>query len=205
MRKFILLLFVISACTSRIPTIHSGHKVMERKYYEVLGAGGSLRNTSAATLALWIRPKGDSPTNQDLFNLSVGGPKEMDFKSRAGFRIIPNGAFQSVARADDNEELSEITTAPGLARKNVWQHVALTIDYAGKKQEFFVDGKKVASQGTNIFTKPRTSDTHSQRVTLGAEDDGSLAFFYGDLTGAFVEQRILSENEILDVMKKTRP
>ncbi len=119
--------------------------------------------------------------------------------------MIPNGGLQSVARADDNEELSEITTGPGLAKKNVWQHVTLTIDYAGKKQDFYINGKRVESQGRNIFTKPTTSDTLSQKVTIGAEDDGSAAFFLGDLAGAFVERRILSENEILDVMKKTRP
>lgn len=205
MIKFFFVLFILSACSSHIPTIHSGQKVIERKYFEVLGAGESLRKTSSATIALWVRPKADSPVNQDLFNLSVGGPKEMDYKSRAGLRITPNGAFQSVARSDDNEDLSEITTSPGLAKKYVWQHVALTIDYSGKKQEFFVDGKPVSSQGRNIFTSPTTSDTSSQRVTLGAEDDGSLAFFYGDLAGAFVEPRILSEEEIKTLMKKTKP
>ena len=129
----------------------------------------------------------------------------MDHKSRAGIRIIPNGAFQSVARADDLEELSEITSAPGLVKKNVWQHLALTIDYTNKKQEFYVDGKRIESTGRNIFTKPTTSDTPSQRVTLGAEDDGSFAFFYGDLAGAYVERRILTEVEIHKIMKETRP
>jgi hypothetical protein len=142
--------FSFSLLVRVIPTIHLGQKVIERKYFEVLGAGESLRKTSSATIALWVRPKADLPVNQDLFNLSVGGPKEMDYKSRAGLRITPNGAFQSVARSDDNEDLSEITS-------------------------------------------PMTSGTASLRVTLGAEDDGSLAFFYGDLAGAFVEPRILSE------------
>lgn len=205
MRKLFFLLVILASCTTRVPTIRSGQKVIERRYFEVMGAGDSLRNTSAATIAIWFRPKAGPPLNQDLFNLSVGGPKEMDHKSRAGIRIIPNGAFQSVARADDLEELSEITSAPGLVKKNVWQHLALTIDYTNKKQEFYVDGKRIESTGRNIFTKPTTSDTPSQRVTLGAEDDGSFAFFYGDLAGAYVERRILTEVEIHKIMKETRP
>ncbi len=179
---------------------------MERKYYEVMGAQDSLRSTAAGTIGIWFRQRWVSPVfNQDLFNISVGGPKEIDSKSRAGIRIIPTGAFQSVARAADQEELSEVTTAPGLAKKNVWQHLVLTIDYANKKQEFYLDGKRIDSTGKTIFTKTMTANSPSQRVTIGSEDDGSSAFFFGDLGAAFVEKRILTEAEIQKVMNETRP
>ncbi len=207
MRNIIFFLVVLSACaTHHPPTIMSGHKVMERKYYEVLGAQESLRNTGAGTIAIWFRQRWVSPVfNQDLFNIAVGGAKEIDYKSRAGIRIIPSGAFQSVARAADMEEPSEVTTAPGLAKKNVWQHLALTIDYTNKKQEFFLDGKRIESTGKTIFTKPTTADSPSQRVTIGSEDDGSASFFFGDLGTAFVEKRILTEAEIQKLMIETKP
>lgn len=205
MRKLIFVLFVLSSCSSRLPTIVSGQKVVERRYFEVQGGENILRNTSTATLALWVRPTGEFTTTQDLFNISVGGPIGNDIKSRAGFRIIAGGAFQSVARADDSDEASNVTTSEGLAQKNIWQHLALTIDYQEKKQEFFVNGKRVDALGKHVFSRSSTSDTPSLRISLGAEDDGSAAFFSGDLTGAFAEKKILTEEEIQIVMKKTRP
>ncbi len=205
MNNIIFFLVVLSACATRVPAINTGHKVLERKYYQVMGAGGALRNTGSGTIAIWLRRKTVTQENQDLFSISVGENMEVGSRSRAGMRIIANGAFQSVARADDLEMPSEITTAPGLAKKDVWQHLALTIDYTNKKQEFFLDGKPIEASGKNIFTKPTTSDTASRRISLGSEDDASASFFYGELAGAFVEKRILSEDEIKKLMKKTCP
>lgn len=207
MRKIIFILFILSSCATmtKVPTISTGHKVTKRVYYQVEGAGDVLRNATAATIAVWIKPNAAPENNEDIFNISVGGKGE-EWKTRAGFRVLKGGAFQSVARTDDLEELSEITTKGNLERPHQWQHVALTIDYTNKKMQFFVDGKPEETlQSVFRFTKAQTADTWSHRVTLGSEDDGRNAFFNGDISNAFVEKRILSRDEIQELMKKTRP
>lgn len=207
MRKIILfVLFCVSCSTQKsVPIINTGQPVLERTYYQVVGAGELLKNTDSATLAIWIRPEGPATGNEDIFNVSVGGKAE-EWKTRAGFRVTKDGAFQSVARADDFEELSEIITVPRIGKVKEWQHVALTVDYKARKMEFFVDGEPVEIlQSLYRFTKPHTSDTNSHRVTLGAEDDGRTAYFNGDLAGAHVERRVLSQKEIQRVMRETRP
>lgn len=204
MRNIIIFLLLAACSTApKIPTISTGHPVQKRLYYKVEGAGDVLRNTPEATIAAWIKPYTAPTGNEDIFNISVGGNSE-EWKTRAGFRVIPGGAFQSITRARDQEELSEIITVPGLLRVNQWQHVALTIDYANKKMQFFVDGKPVeTSQSLFNFSDPRTSDTPSHRVTLGAEDDGQNSFFNGEIAGAYVDKRVLSETEIRQEMKRS--
>ena len=207
MRKIILILLILGSCTSvrRPLTISTGHSVQKRTFYKVEGAGDVLRNTPHATIAVWIKPEAVAASNEDIFNVSVGGKAE-DWKTRAGFRVLKDGIFESVARADDHEEISEIRTSKGLEKPGEWQHVALTIDYANKKMEFFIDGHRTETvHSLYRFTRPQTSDTPSHNVTLGSEDDGKSAYFNGDLAAAFVDKRILSESEIQALMKKTKP
>jgi hypothetical protein len=208
MSKIIFFFFILISCSTTMDktlTINTGHRVVKRTYFMVEGAGDVLRKTNQATLAIWLRPTGPIEWNQDLMNFSTGGDVP-HFKSRAGMRIIKGGALQSVARAADKEELSEITSAENVVKMNEWQHVALTIDYTNKKMIFFVNGKPVASaHEVYRFTQPVTSDTTSNRVAIGSEDDGSEAIFRGDLADAYVEPRIMTEGEIQELVKKTKP
>ncbi len=207
MRNIIFILLFLAGCSSapQTPTISTGHRVLKQTFYQVEGAGEVLRKKTQATLAIWIKPKAEAQSNEDIFNISVGGKVE-DWKTRAGFRVIKGGAFQSVARASDTEELSEINTNTGLQKINQWQHVALTIDYTKKEMLFYIDGNPASTVHKRYhFSQPQTSDTWSHRVTLGSEDNGAHAYFNGELAGAFVEPRILSEIEIKNLMGKTRP
>ncbi|MFL5784822.1 MAG: LamG domain-containing protein [Bacteriovoracaceae bacterium] len=208
MNKIIFLLFILVSCsttTDKTLTISTGHRVVKRTYYMVEGAGDVLRKTGQATLAIWMRPHDFSEDNQDLFDFSVGGDS-LPWKSRASMTLAKNGVLMSTARAGDKEELSRITTVENAIRPHQWQHVALTIDYTNKKMKFYVNGNPVPSaHEVYHFTQPVTADTISNRVSIGSEDDGSEAIFKGDLADAHVEPRIMTEGEIRELVKKTKP
>jgi hypothetical protein len=205
MSKIIFFLFVIVSCATPKPTISTGHQVVKRSYYEIQGAGDVLRKTNQATLAIWIWPKGKLETSQHIFNFSVGGDN-LPWKSRAEIVLLKGGSLSSTARADDKEEPSQIFTKADLIKPNLWNHITLTIDYTQKKMQFFVNGEKVSAvQELYRFTKPETSDTSSLRAAFGSEDDGSGAYFVGEIAGAFVGRKILSENEIKEVMRNSLP
>ncbi len=191
------------SCSHQNPKVMEGLKVMKRSFYEVQGGHHLLQKTSEATLAMWIKPK-KSSENQDIMNLSVGGDVKEHWKSRAGVTMLPNGLLSGVARAEDHEDRSWNTSAVS-AKENEWQHVALTIDYKNKKMDLFLNGTLIPTKSEIIFSQEMTSDTPSHRVTLGSEDDGDHAFFQGELTGLVIERKVLSADEIKNVMLKTKP
>ncbi len=191
------------SCAHQEPKVMKGLTVTKRSFYEVKDGNHLLQNTFWATLAMWIKPK-KSSENQDIMNLSVGGDVKEHWKTRAGMTLLPNGNLIGIARAEDHEERSWNVIENSL-KENEWQHVALTINYQDKKMDLYVNGILVPTKSQIIFTQGKTSDTRSHRVTLGAEDDGDHAFFQGELTGAFIQPRILSAEEIQKVMKETRP
>ncbi len=205
MKTLILLLIVISCSHShKVPKVMDGTTIKKRTFYE-LGANKLLRNTSEATLAIWIKPSDLSDSNQHLVSLSVGGKHEA-WKSRASMFFSTNGELISSARAEDHEERSHITTKPDVIKVGEWQHVVLTINYAAKKMQFFVNGEVVPLVAeTYLFNTPQTSDTDSICSSLGAEDNGMGGFFNGELTQLRVERKILNDVEIKKLMKETRP
>lgn len=200
MRTTLLLLCFLVSCAHQEPKVMDGLKAVKRSFYEVQGGHHLLQKTSQATLAIWLRPTKKTAENQDIMNFSVGGDVKEQWKSRAGLTMLPEGQLSGVARAEDHEERSwNVIATP--VKLNEWQHVALTIDYKNKKMEIFVNGVLVPSKAEIIFTQESTSDTPSHRVTLGSEDDGDHAFFHGDLTGFVVERRILSAEEIKNLVR----
>lgn len=213
MKTFILLLVVISCSHGHHPVSHqqvdtprvmSGLTLKKRTFYEIQGGYNLLRNTKEVTVALWANPQELSDNYQHLVNFSVGGAQPA-WMSRASFLITPKGELQSAARAQDHEEKSEITTKP-VIKVGEWQHIALTINYAKKKMQFFVDGEPVDSVSESYkFMTPETADTASNRSSLGAEDDGSGGYYTGLITQLHIERRILSADEIKKIMEETKP
>lgn len=213
--KTIILLLIVISCSHKpqsapvpheeLPKVMEGLTLQKRTFYEIQGAYNLLRNTKEATIAAWINPTELSDKYQNLVNLSVGGNNE-SWKSRASFLITPKGELQSTARAQDHEEGSEVTTVPDVLKANEWQHVALTINYAKKKMHFYVNGVKVPLAKENYkFMTQETSDTASNRSSLGAEDDGSSAYYSGKITGVQIERSELDEDEIKKLMEETKP
>lgn len=204
--KIIFLILLLAGCSHQPQTPKfKGLELEAFTHYRAKNAGDILRNTSAATIAIWLKGPIPKSFTAGILNISVGG-NHLAWKTRAGIHVFNTGAFQVVARAGDHEELSEAVTDARLMREGEWIHVAATIDYTARKILIYIDGVPVKeARATYNFSQATTSDTWSQHVTLGAEDDGHTSYFHGELTGAFAEKRILSEQEIQELRNKTRP
>lgn len=178
--------------------------VIKREFWQIQGAQNILRNTEAATLSIWIYPTSDFATAQDLIGIAVGDKSLPANSSRASIRIYPKGRLFAVARAGDKEAEQNVMTKPVL-QKEKWQHILLTIDYALDEMRFYLNGDLLPIKGVVNFEASKTSNTPSRSVVLGAEDDGSINHFKGQIKDVGVWRRKLNQEEITTLAKKLKP
>lgn len=179
-------------------------KVIKREFWQIQGAEDILRNTAEATLSIWIYPESDFETPQDLIGISVGDKAMSVNSSRASIRIFKGGRLFAVARAGDREPEQNVMTKAVLKRGK-WQHVLLTIDYPKDEMRFYLDGDMLPIKGIVNFEAEKTSNTPSRSVVLGAEDDGSINHFKGQIKDVGVWRRKLNGEEITVLAKKLKP
>jgi len=161
----------------------------------VNGAENILRNSSYATLAIWIKPKKGSHYPQDVISVAVGGINPLQTSSRAALRLDTGGRLYGIARSTDTEAAQSAVTESVLVN-NRWQHIALVVDYANNTMEFYHDGKLISAKGRIRFKSKKTPDTPSRWVAIGSEDDGLSRHFEGELKHAGIWNRKFSQEDI---------
>lgn len=174
-----------------------GLKAKEQRYWKVTGGENVLRNTSVATLAIWIKPAEKATYPMDLIAVAVGNKKAAGTASRASLRINAQKKLTGLARSTDDEKLHRVE-GPSI-KEGKWQHVTLVIDYAQNKMEFYFDGQLAATKNVR-FKANKTANTPSRSISIGSEDDGSKNYFQGELKHAGFWNRRLSEDEIKDLV-----
>lgn len=166
-----------------------------KNFWLVTGAQDTLKNSSVATLAVWIKPSKDSRYPQDLISVSVGGTNELQTSSRAALRLDRGGRLYGIGRSEDNEAAQSAQTEAVLVEGR-WQHVTLVIDYQNNKMLFYHDGVLIPSKGRVRFKSRKTANTPSRFVAIGSEDDGLSRHFDGELKHAGIWNRKFTEDDI---------
>ncbi len=187
----------------RAETSKQPFKVEKREFWVVNGGGKILRNTSEASLSVWVRQT-DQKQVQDILSFSTGGRSFEGKKSRAAIRIYPNGKLAGIARALDQGPEQMVMTK-SVIEKEKWHHIFLSIDYANDEMIFYVDGVRIPTKGAVNFRGKTTSDTDSVSVTLGAEEDGTSHYVAGEIKDVRVWRRKLTEENIRAVWKRINP
>jgi hypothetical protein len=187
----------------RAETSEKPFQVKKREFWVVDGGGKILRNTSEASISVWVR-QSDQKQIQDIISFSTGGRNFRGKESRVAIRIYPNGKLAGIARALDHGP-EQVVMTKAVIQKDKWHHVFLSIDYAKDEMIFYVDGLRVPSKGDVNFRGKATSDTDSLSVTLGAEEDGSGNYVAGEIKDVRVWRRKLTEENIRAVWKRINP
>lgn len=216
MKAHLILIMLLASC-ARIPTPFKRDiqfiapdsakqplKVVRREFWQIQGAENILQNAKAATISIWIYPTGDIEEAQNVIGISVGEKRMPHYSTRASIRVYPGGKLFAVARAGDREPEQNIATKAVL-EKNKWQHVLLTIDYPKDEMRFYLNGDLLPIKGIVDFQASKTSNTPSRTVVLGAEDDGSIQPFVGQIKDVGVWRRKLTSEEITVLAKKLKP
>lgn len=187
----------------RAETSEKPFEVKKLEFWMVEEAGKILRNTSEASLSVWVR-QSDQKQVQDILSFSTGGRGFSGKQSRAAIRILPNGKIAGIARALDQDP-EQVVMTKSVIEQGKWHHIFLSIDYAKNEILFYVDGLRVATKGAVNFHGKSTSNTDSASVTLGAEEDGSGNYVSGEIKDVRVWRRKLSEEKIRAVWKRINP
>ena len=209
MLKWMLFFILCSSCSSLLPKkskeiLHPSFetlKVSEKRHWVVKRGENLLRSVGTATLAVWVKPKKNSPYPMDLVAVSVAGKENPSNSSRASIRLLPDGKIGGIARSLDAEEAQRGFSASVIVEAR-WQHIVLIIDYDKNKMEFYRNGVFVPSTGRIRFKARKTSDTPSKTIVIGAEDDGSAYHFNGDIKHVGIWGRRLYQDEIKKLVEQ---
>ncbi len=169
-------------------------KIVKKYFYRVEGAQDIFRKVKAGTISLWFYQKQKTESLQDLVAISVGG-KTPGSVSRISIRLMPDGRIHAFARSLDQEDAQLVNTLP-VVTLNKWHHIAMVVDYTKNQLQLFLNGKELPVEGKIGFKAKETSDTPSQFVTVGAEDDGTNNFFHGKIKEVHAWKRVLTPSEI---------
>lgn len=98
-------------------------------------------------------------------------------------------------RASDVDGSDLLSSASAISQA-LWQHVAVTADFANKRMSIYINGVLNAAKTMTEATLPATSDTNSKNAAVGAICDGSAQFMDGLLEDVRVYNRMLGPAEI---------
>ena len=150
-----------------------------------------INNTSVSTLSVWMNAD-TTAGDGDLIGLTVndaGNP------GASRFTLVRNGDNVEIfARSmDDGSDVVSVITTGNPLTADQWHHVTGTIDFASDTNniKIYVDGKLEGTFSHN-FTLDNIPGTNSTNAALGADEDGSGAFFDGSLDEARIATQLRS-------------
>lgn len=199
MMKYLTLIF-LTACSQLSLMVDDKPRtdiqfVAHEKYQEIRGGENLLRKVSGATLQIQFRQSGKQENFQDMMAISVGGSASKSLTSRASLRLETGGRLVGIARSTDTEE-SQVVRAKDLIPIGKTHVATLVIDFSANEMKLYLDGKELETEGKVVFASKETPDTPSISASIGAEDDGSSAFFEGTLSNPQIWTRKLSAEEV---------
>ncbi len=94
--------------------------------------GGLLKGASGVTLSAYV--KNGEASSGDLFVIRYNGTK-------TGIKLVKSGSAFTVSASSDSSESLLTATYDTKESFNDWTHIAVGIDFAGKKVKFYVNGQ----------------------------------------------------------------
>src|SRR3989344_2065316 len=149
------------------------------------------QNLSTFTVAAWVRKANNTGTNQ-IFGLSTG---DSTADSRVAIATTTDEIICS-GTAGDTEAVQSRTTSAADLITGVWYHMVCTIDYANDTITIYLNSVSQSATGTVSFTATSTSNTASQRSSIGIDEDKSGNDFSGQIDEVRVYTRALTQNEL---------
>jgi hypothetical protein len=157
--------------------------------YVVVPADGSLNvgTNSGFTIEGWINPS-DVSAQHPVVEYKFDG-----VASGVHLWLTSGGVGSLFANIMDvNNGAHYITSAPGMVRTNLFQHIALTYNKSAGIASFYYNGSVVVTTNLGVFTPKTTTD-----LLLGRRIDASSGFYYkGILDEISLYNRALSSSEI---------
>jgi hypothetical protein len=156
-----------------------------------------LQGVSACTLAAWICP--DKFTqNNNIINLSKFNGTTPTIESRADLTLTTGGNLSARARCIDSTAAQSVVAVQKI-KAGAWVHVAAVIDFPAHSITLYVNGAPQATRGTVKFSEKATPNTPSTCGAIGADDDGSTAFFLGRIADVRIYSRALTREEVAEL------
>lgn len=137
-----------------------------------------LMDVTGCTLSAVIKPESIEAEDY-IVSVSVNAG-ESTSESRAALGLVGGNDVIIGGRAGDTEEYRYGETTGDIILADNWYYLAGVIDYAGDELTVYVNGQLIGSM-TASFGQTTTSDTTVTNAAIGAQDDGSGAFFNGDI------------------------
>lgn len=142
-----------------------------------------LNNAASVTMSGCLKAPANITTLQGVLSFAVSGAPSN--ASRASLRLTNSNQLDFAGRSTDTDTTSGRTTsASPLNPAASWYCVTAVANYAGKSVVLYVNGSAKTDNGTNLtplWAANATDNANSACGSIGAEDDGSGAFFSGIL------------------------
>jgi len=137
-----------------------------------------LMNTAGCTLSAVVKP--ESIDSEDyIISVSVNAGDRVS-QSRAALGLVDGNDVIVGGRASDTEDYRSGETTGDLIAPGNWYYLAGVIDYSADLLAIYVNGQFIGSK-TAGFSQGATAETLAACAAIGAQDDGSGAFFDGDI------------------------
>ncbi len=159
-----------------------------------------VQNTSAATVALWIKPSSIIPSGafRDVVSLSVGSASATT-TSRIAVALKGDGTTAgdlfAGGRSTDTEGQKTLQSDSNTA-VGTWTHVVAVLNFSGNAIQIFRNGTLLATNAAAGFAQGATANTPSRSCALGAQDTGTSNFYQGSMDQVKIYNRALSASEI---------
>lgn len=142
-----------------------------------------LNNAAATTMSAWINVPATISTLQGVLSVSINNGGVPTVASRASLRLTGTNQVDFAGRALDADTTSgQTTTGSPIASISTWYCIAAVANYTAKTVVFYVNGNAVADNNTSLaalWNAAVTDNSNSASISIGAEDDGSAAYFSG--------------------------
>jgi hypothetical protein len=144
-------------------------------------------NSSQGTIMFWMRSAGTTGSGNS-------GAILVDRRSDRGDVIVQNDDGTIFVQANDgNGTVNQFST--GAVSDNAWHHIAYVYDQAGATT-IYIDGLQSMSQ---VTTAPWSWDP-AEQIELGRSHDGYWRAFDGEMDDFRIYNRILTSDEISQVV-----
>ena len=159
-----------------------------------IGSGvATFQNLAAATTSIWVKPASTIGSgSRGVTGFSTG---TADTTARCSLEQTSSG-WQIVARRLDADS-AQIAGGGSVTVGTVYHLVGVT-NYAGGHLKLYINGAIVTTTNVAGWTA-NTSNTTSNKSSLGAEEDGGSSWFDGTIDDARIYTRALSAQEIANL------
>jgi hypothetical protein len=164
-------------------------------HVDLLSNRDFLRNVSGGTLMFWATLSALGVARSAI-SISIGTGTATRAKMSSS---VGNGMDLRIRVLDADVASSVITTPGGELNTTDRFHVAGVINFSNTTGIIYINGVQITTGVFTGLTAGNTSNTAAQIATIGANETGSSAPWFGDLEDVRVYGRILGAGEIASI------